>query len=86
MEEIAASVVMTEHDYGSAPKPGALDAAAAAIGRNSQGADKRAVTAESGSSARVQASKSVNVKNMRLGTFIRDVVKVNCQSTIGSPE
>ncbi|XP_041925262.1 uncharacterized protein LOC121689463 [Alosa sapidissima] len=31
MEEVAASVVMKEHDYGSAPKPGALDAAAALI-------------------------------------------------------
>ncbi|XP_062324513.1 THAP domain-containing protein 6-like [Osmerus eperlanus] len=31
MEEVAASVVMTEHDYGSALKPGALDAAAAHI-------------------------------------------------------
>ncbi|XP_048111690.1 THAP domain-containing protein 6 isoform X2 [Alosa alosa] len=31
MEEVAASVVMKEHDYGSAPKPGALDAAAARI-------------------------------------------------------
>ncbi|CAL8339398.1 unnamed protein product [Boreogadus saida] len=31
VEEIAASVVMTDHDYGSAPKSGALDAAAARI-------------------------------------------------------
>ncbi|XP_056441490.1 uncharacterized protein LOC130378925 [Gadus chalcogrammus] len=29
--EIAASVVLPDHDYGSAPKPGALDAAAARI-------------------------------------------------------
>ncbi|CAL8370610.1 unnamed protein product [Boreogadus saida] len=52
-EEIAASVVMTEHDYGSAPKPGALDAAAARIQQLEETVKEltRAVTAESGSSA-----------------------------------
>ncbi|CAL8237753.1 unnamed protein product [Boreogadus saida] len=47
-EEIAASVVMTEHDYGSAPTPGALDAAAARIQQLEETVKEltRAVTAE----------------------------------------
>ncbi|XP_059902695.1 uncharacterized protein LOC132453776 [Gadus macrocephalus] len=53
MEEISASVVMTEHDFGSAPKPGALDAAAVNIQQLEETVKElmRAVTAESGSSA-----------------------------------
>ncbi|CAL8270113.1 unnamed protein product [Arctogadus glacialis] len=49
MEEIAASVVMTEHDFGSAPKSGALDAAAARIQQLEETVKEltRAVAAES---------------------------------------